>query len=94
MISFGRCLQWNKLAKAAAFVALILPIPMASAIGDEIDGAAETIVFVRHGEKPEGGFGQLNCQGRGLIRMIGPWRHGGNARARATEAASRGCGPL
>jgi hypothetical protein len=63
MISFGRCLQWNKLAKAAAFVALILPIPMASAIGDEIDGAAETIVFVRHGEKPEGGFGQLNCQG-------------------------------
>ena len=57
MISFGRCLQW------AAFVALILPIPMASAIGDEIDGAAETIVFVRHGEKPEGGFEQLNCQG-------------------------------
>jgi hypothetical protein len=23
----------------------------------------QTIVFVRHGEKPEGGFGQLSCQG-------------------------------
>jgi len=25
--------------------------------------AAETIVFVRHGEKPQGGLGQINCQG-------------------------------
>lgn len=25
--------------------------------------AAETIVMLRHGEKPEGGLGQLNCQG-------------------------------
>ena len=24
---------------------------------------AETIVFLRHGEKPDGGLGQLNCQG-------------------------------
>jgi len=63
MIGFSECLKWNGLAKAAASVILILPIPMASAIGDELDGAAETIVFVRHGEKPEGGLGQLNCQG-------------------------------
>jgi hypothetical protein len=27
------------------------------------EGARETIVFVRHGEKPDGGLGQLNCQG-------------------------------
>ncbi|MDE1181265.1 histidine phosphatase family protein [Paraburkholderia sp.] len=26
-------------------------------------GSVETLVFVRHGEKPTGGFGQLNCQG-------------------------------
>jgi hypothetical protein len=25
--------------------------------------AAETIVFMRHGEKPDGGLGQLSCQG-------------------------------
>jgi hypothetical protein len=53
----------NRLAKAAAFVALVLPVLRVSAIGDEINGAAETIVFVRHGEKPQDGFGQLNCQG-------------------------------
>jgi len=27
------------------------------------DGNRETLVFVRHGEKPAQGFGQLNCQG-------------------------------
>jgi hypothetical protein len=27
------------------------------------EGARETIVFVRHGEKPDAGLGQLNCQG-------------------------------
>jgi hypothetical protein len=27
------------------------------------DGNTETIVFVRHGEKPAQGYGQLNCQG-------------------------------
>lgn len=27
------------------------------------DGNIETLVFVRHGEKPARGFGQLNCQG-------------------------------
>jgi hypothetical protein len=27
------------------------------------DGNTETVVFVRHGEKPAQGYGQLNCQG-------------------------------
>jgi hypothetical protein len=27
------------------------------------DDEVETIVLLRHGEKPEGGLGQLNCQG-------------------------------
>jgi hypothetical protein len=27
------------------------------------DPAVETIVFIRHGEKPKGGLGQLTCQG-------------------------------
>jgi hypothetical protein len=63
MIAFSQCLKWSRSVKAAAFAALILPNLVASAIGDGIDGAAETIVFVRHGEKPEGGLGQLSCQG-------------------------------
>jgi hypothetical protein len=28
-----------------------------------VDAKVETIIFIRHGEKPEAGFGQLNCQG-------------------------------
>ena len=63
MVAFSQCLKWSRLVKDAAFAALILLIPVPSAIGDGIDGAAETIVFVRHGEKPEAGLGQLNCQG-------------------------------
>jgi hypothetical protein len=47
MIALSQCLKWSKSVKAAAFVALILPIPVASAIGDKIDGAAEAIVFTR-----------------------------------------------
>jgi hypothetical protein len=62
VIGFSQCLKL-KSSIAGALVTLILPIPLTFAIGDEIDGTAETIVFVRHGEKPEGGFGQLNCQG-------------------------------
>jgi hypothetical protein len=27
------------------------------------DGPVQTIVFIRHGEKPDGGLGQLTCQG-------------------------------
>jgi hypothetical protein len=47
-------------AKAAAFVALVLPVLKVSA---RLMVPLKTIVFVRHGEKPQGGFGQLNCQG-------------------------------
>jgi hypothetical protein len=30
------------------------------------EGHEETIVLIRHGEKPAGGLGQLNCQGEAL----------------------------
>src|SRR5277367_1013399 len=37
--------------------------------------ATETIVILRHGEKPAGGYGQLNCQGlnraMALPRVLG-----------------------
>jgi hypothetical protein len=39
------------------------------------DGATETIVIMRHGEKPAGGYGQLTCQGlnraMALPRVLG-----------------------
>jgi hypothetical protein len=72
MIGFNQCLKWNELIKAVTFVILILPIPMASAIGDELDGGAETIAFVRHSEKPEAGLGQLNSQGLNRALALPP----------------------
>ena len=51
------------MAKPAVAVALCLLIFTASAIGEQADGVTATIVFVRHGEKPERGLGQLSCQG-------------------------------
>lgn len=39
--------------------ATVLALPTAYAA----DGQTETLVFVRHGEKPAQGYGQLNCQG-------------------------------
>src|SRR5262249_19723568 len=50
-------------AKTLIAVALCSLIPTAFAIGEQANGAAATIVFVRHGEKPERGLGQLSCQG-------------------------------
>lgn len=36
------------------------------------DDAAETIVFVRHGEKPDKGLGQLDCQGLNRALALPP----------------------
>lgn len=36
---------------------------VAPATARAADGNTETLVFVRHGEKPAAGFGQLSCQG-------------------------------
>jgi hypothetical protein len=42
--------------------ALVSGIPAALAAPSEA-ARTETLVFVRHGEKPAGGYGQLDCQG-------------------------------
>jgi hypothetical protein len=44
-------------------VTLSLPILLFTEISARSDAAIQTIAFIRHGEKPEGGLGQLNCQG-------------------------------
>lgn len=36
------------------------------------DGATQTIVFLRHGEKPEAGLGQLSCQGLNRALALPP----------------------
>jgi hypothetical protein len=53
----------------AALLAGVWPVTGTSAAGD---GTNETIVFVRHGEKPPGGLGQLSCQGLNRALALPP----------------------
>ena len=64
--SHGRGNYAGYLGAAAACAALTLAAPgrapAAAAAAAAADGT-ETIVMIRHGEKPEAGLGQLDCQG-------------------------------
>jgi hypothetical protein len=42
---------------------LVLAIVLLAVASARIASAEETIVFLRHGEKPSGGYGQITCQG-------------------------------
>jgi hypothetical protein len=60
------------LAKTAVVAALSLSVPLVGGKAEQTEKAVETIVFIRHGEKPEGGFGQLNCQGLNRALALAP----------------------
>ena len=51
------------------------------------DAKVETIVFIRHAEKPEAGLGQLDC--RGLNRAHGTASRPTTARAECCTSPSR-----
>jgi hypothetical protein len=48
---------------AAACSGAVLPATVHAAGSQAVNSPVETLVFVRHGEKPAQGFGQLSCQG-------------------------------
>jgi hypothetical protein len=50
-------------AQAAAAAVTAAQTATASTTSTAAGGNMETLVFVRHGEKPAQGYGQLNCQG-------------------------------
>jgi broad specificity phosphatase PhoE len=52
----------NKAVSAALAISAVMPYE-ASAADSENTSSAETIIFIRHGEKPKQGLGQLDCQG-------------------------------
>ena len=60
------------LAKTAVVAALSWSVPLFGGKAEQTEKAVETIVFIRHGEKPEGGFGQLNCQGLNRALALAP----------------------
>ena len=49
--------------KATAVIGMSLSMLLLTGTAARSDNAVETVIFVRHGEKPHGGLGQLNCQG-------------------------------
>ena len=60
------------LAKTAVVAALSWSVPLVGGTAGQSEKAVETIVFIRHGEKPEGGLGQLNCQGLNRALALAP----------------------
>lgn len=58
-----RFLQGVALWLAASCGGAMLPVTAHAASSQAAGTAVETLVFVRHGEKPAQGLGQLNCQG-------------------------------
>ncbi|NNG64566.1 histidine phosphatase family protein, partial [Pseudomonas fragi] len=53
--------------------AITLAVHADKVFAQPIDGV-QTLVFMRHAEKPADGLGQLNCQG--LNRAIALWQQG------------------
>ncbi|MGG7674254.1 histidine phosphatase family protein [Pseudomonas sp. WC2] len=65
LLSFAKRLKhraYVALPSLLAVSALVLSLESSDSRAQSIDGT-QTLVFLRHAEKPEGGLGQLNCQG-------------------------------
>jgi hypothetical protein len=71
-MNFAPKLTWRMLSKLAAIGALSLLVPLDSGLAEQGEVSVATIVFIRHGEKPEGGLGQLNCQGLNRALALAP----------------------
>ena len=56
----------------AAVTALSLSVALTGSVAAQEQTAVQTIVFIRHGERPEGGFGQLTCQGLNRALALAP----------------------
>src|ERR1700730_13606505 len=67
-----RRLTLRVLVKTAVVAAVSWSVPLVGGKAGQTEKAVETIVFIRHGEKPEGGFGQLNCQGLNRALALAP----------------------
>jgi hypothetical protein len=64
-----KCIAW---IRVAAIVALSLSGFLAGTVAGRSENAVETILFIRHGEKPQGGLGQLTCQGLNRALALAP----------------------
>jgi hypothetical protein len=68
-LSILNSISWTRVA---AIVALSLSGLSAGTVAGRSENAVETILFIRHGEKPQGGLGQLTCQGLNRALALAP----------------------
>ena len=70
----GNKMADSPLRQGAKLVLAILSLSTAhtGSNASQDEAAAQTIVFIRHGEKAEGGFGQLACQGLNRALALAP----------------------
>jgi hypothetical protein len=59
-------------ARLAVLALLLTGVSGARGLATQETGAKETIVAIRHGEKPPGGLGQLTCQGLNRALALPP----------------------
>jgi hypothetical protein len=59
-------------ARTLAVAAILLLLLLLDGTRAWSDDAVETIVLVRHGEKPDKGLGQLDCQGLNRALALPP----------------------
>jgi hypothetical protein len=72
MDQFLGILIWRVPTRVAAIAALSLSGLLVGTVAGRSENAVETILFIRHGEKPEGGLGQLTCQGLNRALALPP----------------------
>lgn len=53
-------------------IGMLLPLLLLTGTAARSDDTVETIVFIRHGEKPNQGLGQLNCKGLNRALALPP----------------------
>jgi hypothetical protein len=63
---------WSRTINASGRTVICLMALCAATTSVRSDDATQTLVFIRHGEKPDEGLGQLNCQGLNRALALPP----------------------
>ena len=63
---------WNGAINALVQTVIGLTLLCSTGSSARSDDATQTLVFIRHGEKPDEGLGQLSCQGLNRALALPP----------------------
>jgi hypothetical protein len=63
---------WSRAINTSGRTVICLMLLCAATTSVRSDDATQTLLFIRHGEKPDEGLGQLNCQGLNRALALPP----------------------